>query len=297
MNDNFWTVDTKGKLPWVAHAPFGWAVASESEWAIWCVDYRYLCINGLPGPTMRDLMVPHKPVPCSSLEEGKDRAFCALVDAMRALYKAIGDWQEEPEGAGLVIARGTEAFLSPIAISIVTDRLWWSTHSASDSSLRNGYVERHSLSDPRYRMANGIAATPEGAKRMARDSLAEVTEYRAEPLREWLEAREPKPAPETYLDMLRETLATDPIIPMGKPKITGTIDGNKLRFVIEMDIPDERFSVENKRIFEGPLFCHTCGLPAVPFGGEDICLDPTHDHEDHQDDEREDDDDDGEDEP
>lgn len=30
------------------------------------------------------------------------------------------------------------------------------------------------------------------------------------------------------------------------------------------------------RIFSGPLFCHVCGLPAVPFGGEDICLDPSH---------------------
>jgi hypothetical protein len=292
---------------WVAHAPFGWAVVRDSDWTLFTLDYTKAVALPLCKADVQDI-VQEVGGTCSSEEEAKDHARHLLLDAMSALYEKILDWQNEPETDPVPvptwIMRGTQLtgsmLCSPIAASFIGPMSLaanWSTHSLNENQLAPAYRASVLLADSRYQVAYGVAPTLAHAVDQARGSLAEITEYRAEMLREWLRQRKPA-APTTYLDVLRQALASMPEIKdlaFAKPKVEVSLDGGEMLLRIPICLP-ESFSVENKRVFSGPLFCHTCGLPAVPFGGEDICLDPQHDHDEREPD-RDDDGDDEDDEP
>jgi hypothetical protein len=216
------------------------------------------------------------------MEDGMAQASTALLAAMKSRHEAILDWQNEPETAGAP-SGADMVFCSPVARAVVSRlNMKWSTHSICEQ--QRTVEEVWTTQD-----ARGIGYTYERAQRMARDSLADVTAYRADLLREWLEKHTPGPfssGPTTYLDILRFALKSmRDVKELFHPTCEVSLDGDKLHIVIEAnEALVARFAVENKRVFKGPLFCHTCGLPAVPFGGEDICLDPHHDHVDHDND-------------
>lgn len=273
----------------ISYAPLGWAVAGSSGWAV------IVLMIGSGGLFPR---VDQRGVG-SSMDDSMAQASDALIAAMKNRHEAIIDWENDLEIRPT--SSGDEViFCSPVAMATVSKQHAWSTrsiHARRDTETSHWWVPD----------ANGNGLTGERAERLARDSLAEVTAYRADLLREWLDEHKP-PAPiTTYIDVLREALK----LPAVRERVDGglrdehkvdvRLEDGALHIVIRasFNLDLDRFSVENKRVFSGPLFCHTCGLPAVPFGGEDICLDPEHDHDDHDEREsdRDEDHDDDEDEP
>lgn len=279
---------------WVAQAPFGWAVVRDSDWALFTLDYTKAIALPLCKADVQDI-VQEVSGTCSSEEEAKDHAGRLLIDAMSALYEKILDWQNEPLSDPVptwIMRQGTQLtgsmLCSPIAASFiltnVSPNTSWATHSLNENQLAPAYRAGALLADTMYKIAYGVDAKYSDAIEQARESLAECTEYRAGKLHQWLQRHKPA-APPTYLDVLRQALASVPEIKdlaLAKPRVEVSLEGTEmlLRITMPTNCLSDNFSVENKRVFSGPLFCHTCGLPAVPFGGEEICLDPSHDHED-----------------
>ncbi len=268
-----------GGTRWVCKAPLGWAVVGSSGFVLFIVR--------IEGHAYAQLGT------CSSEKDGKDKAGRALVAAMSDCHEAILKWQDAPETDARPWSNGRDvdgflrdvegfAVRSPVAASFVHG-VNWATRSIDEVRILGTRLQ----DDYTTQDAHGIGATHERALRMARNSLAELTSFRADLLGDWLKTHQHKPEPvappTTYLDLLKVALQSTPDVKeLFHPRCEVSLDGDKLHIVIEAnEALVARFAVENKRVFKGPLFCHTCGLPAVPFGGEDICLDPHHDHVDH----------------